>query len=267
MVDPTLEEQHTPVRGTSLAWTAEGGGPSVVWAHGLSSSRDAQEANGTFDWSPVVSSGHRLLRYDARGHGHSTVTGASSDYEWKNLALDLLALLDEIAPGERVAGIGSSMGTATLLHAAVLDPDRFSALVLTSAPTAWATRAAQAGVYQQLADLVEQRGLGAFEEAMTQGPPPSPVLADVDLLGSGLGISGEALPTIFRGAATSDLPSPEAIAQIAVPTLLLSWAGDPGHPVSSGALLAEYLPDAALRVAATPAQRLQWGRYAADFLG
>lgn len=266
MTDLQLDEHSTPVRGTSLAWTEEGHGPTAIWAHGLSSSRDAQETQGMFDWAPVVASGHRLVRYDARGHGHSTFTGASSDYEWKNLAHDLLALLDEVAPGERVAGIGSSMGTATLLHAAVLDPDRFSALVLTSAPTAWETRAAQAGVYTQLADLVEQQGVAAFEAMMADAPEQPPVFAEVDMLGGELGVSAEAMPTIFRGAARSDLPSATAIAAVDVPTLLLSWAGDPGHPVVTGALLAEYLPDAALRVAATPAQLAAWGGYAADFL-
>ena len=266
MVDPTLEEQHTPVRGTSLAWTSEGRGPTVVWAHGLSSSRDAHENQGALDWAPVVASGRRVVRYDARGHGRSTFTSAESDYEWQNLALDLLALLDEVAPGERVAGIGCSMGTATLLHAAILDPDRFTALVLTAAPTAWATRAAQAGVYLQVADLVEQQGLAAFEAMMAEGPGQPASLADVDMLHGGLGVTEATLPTIFRGAARSDLPSPEAIAGITVPTLLLSWAGDPGHPVVTGALLAEYLPDSALRVAATPGQRAEWGGFAADFL-
>lgn len=265
MVDTQLEEHLTAVRGTHLAWSEEGDGPTVVWAHGLSSSRGAQETSGMFDWEPVVRGGHRLVRYDARGHGHSTPTAAPADYEWRNLAQDLLALLDEVAPGERVAGIGSSMGTATLLHAAVLDPARFSSLVLTSAPTAWETRAAQAGVYLQLADLVEQQGLAAFE-AMAAGAPQPAVFADVDLAGGGIGVSGEWAPTIFRGAAASDLPSPEALAGVHVPTLLLSWAGDPGHPVGSGALLAEYLPDASLRVAATPAQLAEWGGLAAGFL-
>jgi 3-oxoadipate enol-lactonase len=262
---PPLQEHLTPVRGTTLAWTEEGEGSTVVWAHGLSTSRDAQEASRMFDWSPVVRSGHRLVRYDARGHGHSTATSSPDDYEWRHLAEDLLALLDEVAPGERVAGIGSSMGTATLLHAAVLDPARFSKLVLTSAPTAWQTRAAQAGTYLQTADLIEQQGLAAFEGMMKDAPQPA-VFAEVLDLADGLGVTAETAPTIFRGAARSDLPDAAAIASITVPTLLLSWAGDPGHPVVTGSLLAELLPDAALRVAATPAQLAQWGDYAAQFL-
>lgn len=266
MVDTTLEEHRTSVRGASLAWTEEGSGPTVVWAHGLSSTRDAQEVSRMFDWSPVVASGHRLVRYDARGHGGSTATPEPSDYEWENLAQDLLALLDEVAPGERVAGIGSSMGTATLLHAALLDPDRFSRLVLTSPPTAWETRAAQAGFYRQLADQVEEQGLSVLEEQLLQGPTPPPAFGDVDLTADGLGIDEDAMPTIFRGAAGSDLPSPSALAEMQVPSLLLAWSGDPGHPVVSASLLAEYLPDAVLRVAATPEQLARWGGYTAEFL-
>lgn len=269
MTRSDLTEQHAAVRGTTIAWTEEGPtaggrpGTTVVWAHGLSSSRDAQEESGMFDWAPVARR-HRLVRYDARGHGASTVTPKSSDYEWPQLADDLLALLDEVAPGQQVAGIGSSMGSATLLHAAALDPARFSRLVLTSPPTAWETRAAQASMYTQLATLVEQQGLGAFQ-AMAAGMEQPPVFAEVRM-DLDLGLTAESLPTVFAGAARSDLPSPEALASIEVPTLLLAWAGDPGHPVVTAALLAEYLPDAEMRVAATPPQLSAWGAYAAEFL-
>lgn len=46
-------------------------------------------------------------------------------------------------PGERVHGVGPSMGGATLLHTACRQPDRFSGLTLMVPPTAWETRAAK----------------------------------------------------------------------------------------------------------------------------
>jgi hypothetical protein len=53
---------------------------------------------------------------------------------------------------------------------------------------------------------------------------------------------------------------------VEIPVLVLAWAGDPGHPVSTAARLAEVLPHARLEVAETPAQRLMWGALAAQFM-
>ncbi len=118
----------TSVRGADLAWTESGTGPPAIWAHGLTSSADAQEQFGMFDWSPI-SADHRLIRYDARGHGRSTGSATPEDHTWENLGRDLLGLLDAIVGDEPVAGIGSSMGTATLLHAATSAPGRFDRLL------------------------------------------------------------------------------------------------------------------------------------------
>ena len=81
-----------------------------------------------------------------------------SEYAWPDLARDLLGLLDVLGVDDAVSGIGSSMGTATLLHAVTLAPDRFDRLVLTCPPTAWAARAAQAGVFRAGALFVERNG-------------------------------------------------------------------------------------------------------------
>ncbi|AMM20609.1 hypothetical protein AX769_11255 [Frondihabitans sp. PAMC 28766] len=274
MTRAELPVRHADVRGATLAWTEEGPTgpaaaaagqpPTAIWAHGLSSTRDAQEESGMFDWAPIAER-HRLIRYDARGHGDSNATPEPGDYAWANLGQDLLALLDQVAPGEPVVGIGSSMGTATLLYAAALDPARFSKLVLTSPPTAWQTRAAQSAMYEQIAGLVEQQGVVAFQAMMVDAPAQPPVFAELSDEMT-IGLTDESMPIVFRGAAKSDLPSPDALRSIEVPTLILAWAGDPGHPVSTAALLAEYLQDAEMRVAETPAQLREWGALASEFI-
>ena len=63
--------QYAQVRGARLAYTSTGVGSPVLWAHGMTSAAYTQERAGQFDWRPV-SGRHRLLRYDARGHGRST---------------------------------------------------------------------------------------------------------------------------------------------------------------------------------------------------
>lgn len=73
---------------------------------------------------PHVAINGAELHYTVRGSGGSTGRQVPEDYRWDALADDLLALLDEVAPTELVDGIGASMGTATLLHAAANAPHR-----------------------------------------------------------------------------------------------------------------------------------------------
>ncbi|WP_307846679.1 alpha/beta hydrolase, partial [Rhodococcus sp. CX] len=136
----------------------EGGHP-VVQLHGLTSSRHRDRLM-DLDLGRGLS-GTRLLRYDARGHGRSTGRAVPEDYRWEVLADDLLRLLDHWFPGEQVHGVGPSMGTGTLLHAAVRDPGRFSGLTLMVPATAWETRAAKAESYRQNARVIEEQGLDA----------------------------------------------------------------------------------------------------------
>jgi pimeloyl-ACP methyl ester carboxylesterase len=229
------------------------GGRAVVQLHGLTSSR-ARDRLLHLDLGRGLS-GTRLLRYDARGHGRSTGRAVPDDYRWPQLADDLLGVLDAWFPGERVHGVGPSMGTATLLHAAVLDPARFSGLTLVVPPTAWATRTAKAADYAVAADLVEREGLAAFVEAGRLAPRP-PATVDTPLTEPD--VAEELMPALLRGAAASDLPDPGRLAVVDVPVTLLAWTDDPAHPVSTAHALADLLPRARLVVAATPADLAGW---------
>ncbi|UTM38326.1 alpha/beta hydrolase [Rhodococcus pyridinivorans] len=230
----------------------EGGHP-VVQLHGLTSSRHRDRLM-DLDLGRGLS-GTRLLRYDARGHGHSTGRAVPEDYRWSVLADDLLRLLDHYFPGERVHGVGPSMGTGTLLHAAVKDPERFSSLTLLVPATAWATRAAKAAEYRAAADLIEQQGLAAFLTRDLNAPRPP---ATVDAPDTVPDVTEELLPSLFRGAALSDLPDPEAVSGIDIPVTVLAWIDDPAHPVSTAEALMGLLPHAKLEIAYTPADLAQW---------
>ncbi|RIX28130.1 alpha/beta hydrolase [Amnibacterium setariae] len=263
----TVTDQTFPVPGAELSYEVhEGAGPTVVQLHGLSSSRAGEAAAGFFDWSPVAAAGRRLVRYDARGHGRSTGRAEPADYAWSHLAEDLLALLDAVAPTEAVDAIGVSMGVGTLLHAAVIAPQRFRRLVLVIPPTAWATRTAQGDAYRQMADLAEQHGVDALLRAMS-AYPPLPILAEGGwTTAPAPDIAADLVPTVFRGAAATDFPAPEAVASIRQPVLLKPWVGDPGHPVSTSERLEELLPDALLEPMARPDDIRALGGRIADFL-
>lgn len=251
------------VRGTRIAYDDEGSGPLVVRLHGLTGSRAGDDATGAFDAGSLVQAGHRVVRYDARGHGRSSGEKDENDYAWPNLARDLLAFLDVLGVDGPVSGVGSSMGTATLLHAMVLAPDRFDRLVLACPPTAWASRVPQAGVYRAGALFVERNGKDAFVRGMRAQPRP-PVLADRPV--GPVDIDEALLPSVLRGAAATDLPAPEQIAGIRVPTLVLAWDGDPGHPVTTADRLHDLIPGSALHVARTPAELATWTERTVEFL-
>jgi hypothetical protein len=62
-------------------------------------------------------------------------------------------------------------------------------------------------------------------------------------------VSEELLPSVLRGAASSDLPPKDAVRSVSAPTLLLPWVGDAGHPMSTAQRLLEFLPDVQIHVA------------------
>lgn len=242
------------VPGAELAteFSDEGGHP-VVQLHGLTSSR-ARDRLLNLDLGRGLH-GTRLLRYDARGHGESTGRRVAEDYRWPNLAEDLLALLDDRFPGERVHGVGPSMGCATMLHAALLDPGRFSSFTLMAPPTAWGSRVAKAAEYEATADLVEKRGMQALLDVERDHIDP-PAIAGAPKTEPN--VTGALLPWVFRGAALSDLPAQKDLATIDVPTTILAWTLDPAHPLTTAQALARLMPNARLHVASTRAEVDRW---------
>lgn len=243
---------HVPGAELEAELSDEGGHP-VVQLHGLTSSRYRDRVL-DLDLGRGLS-GTRLLRYDARGHGHSSGRDVAADYTWPNLADDLLRLLDRWFPGERVHGVGPSMGAGTLLHAAVRDPERFNGLTLLLPPTAWHSRAAKSAEYLSAAEFVERNGLEAWVQAGRGAPVPP---ATVGVPETWPEVAERNFPALFRGAASSDLPSPEEVAGIDVPTTVLAWIDDPAHPVSTAEALIDLLPQARLSVASTPGDVAAW---------
>ena len=206
-----------------------------------------------------------LIAYDARGHGESCASANSADYAWPSLADDLLELADHFSAAEPVSAIGTSMGTGAILHAVVNAPDRFEQLVLTAPPSAWEACANQAGMYERMAARLETSSPEAIATVFSQIPVPS-IFADVSGYLSLPDVRSAVPPTVLRGAGSSNLPRHEQLARITQPTLILSWATDPTHPVAVAEELARILPNAQLHVSTIAADVSTWGERAAAFL-
>ena len=245
---------------------AGGGGRPFLWAHGLTSSIAAERDGGLFQWEGAVD-GVEVVRYDARGHGRSPAGTSAADYEWPALASDFLAVADAVGWSSMVAG-GASMGCATVLYAALAAPERVDALVLAIPPTAWETRAAQRELYEKSAGFVAAKGMDEYLAASRALPaqPPWSASRRETRLAHVARMDPEVLSTILRGAAASNLPPREAVATLACPTLILAWADDPGHPMSTAEALHSLIEGSQLSVATSFEEAAAWPSVVSSFV-
>ena len=263
-----MTRQTLTARGVDLAWDRSGAGPTLVWGHGLTSSRAAEDDGALVDWAAAR---ERLdvVRYDARGHGESGFSDDLTSYGWADLATDQLAVADALGIERYVSG-GASMGAATALHAAVQASHRIEGLVLMIPPTAWETRAAQVEMYDTMASIVETRGVELLISAGAETPPPDPFVGDEEHRArreAGMRAADPIrLAGVLRGAGHADFPSREQVSAIAVPSLILAWTGDPGHPVSTAEELDSLIADTSCHIASTAAEVGTWGGLIADFV-
>ncbi len=262
-----ITEAHvTEVRGAELHHQRSGSGPALVWGHGLTMSRASDDLTAMVDWGQVPAD---VLRYDARGHGESTSTPVAADYGWDALAADQLALTQALGIDRYISG-GASMGCATALHAAVQAPERINGLILMIPPTGWETRAGQAEQYRVGAAVVASKGVEPMIAARRDQAPPDPYVGDTDFSDRRDQImrawDTDRLAMVLRGAVTADLPSREAIGNISVPTLILAWTGDPGHPRSTAEELHGLIDDSVLSLASTRDELDAWTTEIAGFV-
>ena len=66
------------------------------------------------------------------------------------------------------------------------------------------------------------------------------------------------LPSVYRGAAGSDLPDPADLARIDIPVRILAWVDDPSHPMSTATTLADVFGQSTLTVAESPRDVRRW---------
>lgn len=256
------------VRGVELDVRDEGQGRLLVWGHGLMADMQFEDETGVL--APRPADGVRVVRYDARGHGHSGATREVADYRWSSLAEDMLGVLDAVGADRAVLG-GASMGTATALHAAVAAPERVEGLVLAIPPTAWGGRRVQAGIYRAGASVVSAAGLTPFVTMGRAAPAPKILSGELAPVRDAMFRAMERLdrhvvPHVLRGAASSDLPSKQVLSELTMPALILAWTGDTGHPLTTAKELARLLPDTDLHLASNADDVKRWPSLVSEFV-
>ena len=200
---------------------------------------------------PELAKRFRVLRYDARGHGHSPAPAGS--YSIEDLARDVLTVLDrnEI---ERASFAGVSLGGMVGQWLAINAPGRIERLALCSTsahlppPENWADRAA----------TVRSEGMRAVAEA-TVGRWLSPGFHErhptrvEEIRQMLLRTDPESYAACCEAIAGHDLRA--ELGSIEAPTLVISAAGDPSMPPEHARLLADSIPGARL-LALTEGQHL-----------
>ena len=259
--------QNVALDGLSLSVDRGGSGQPFIWGHGLTSSMDLEGDLLDFDWRSIAAR-NEVIRYDARGHGGSTLTPTLSDYFWQRLADDQLALADALDVPTYIAG-GASMGAGTALHVSVAAPSRISGLVLVIPPTAWETREPQRALYLERADRIAAGNIEHVIEASRRIPPPDTFGPEWhDRMERNLRTADhQQMAHVLRGAATADFPTRDQVRNIAVPALILAWSGDAGHPVSSAEALHQLIPTSELAIATSAHDVATWSSRIVEFLG
>lgn len=251
-----------PGGGVSLAVVDDPGeGTPIVLLHGLTAARRYVVMGS----SRLQRAGHRVVAYDARGHGSSTPPDASDAYGYEELTRDLTCVLDE-SEIERAVLAGVSMGAHTCLALALEQPERVAGIVaITPAfdPLEYDDPARLAR-WDALSDALREGGVEAFAEVFGVQRIPQRWR---DTVGRALrqrmaihqrpDAVADALRQVPRSAPFADL---HALERLQCPVVVVGSRdqADPGHPLEIASLYAELLPQGRLVVEDEGSSPLAW---------
>jgi pimeloyl-ACP methyl ester carboxylesterase len=250
----------TGAGGVRLSAEQTGSGTPIVLLHGLTATRRYLLMGS----KALERSGHRVVAYDARGHGHSSPAPAPEAYTYELLAEDLRAVLDQLEIEQAVLA-GASMGAHTALSFALEHPDRVLALGLitpafdpdTHGEDSFASwdrlaRGLRAGGVEGFVDaydldLIPER----FRETVTKVLRQRLSAHDYPLA---VADALQAIPRSWPFERWEELRSVE------VPTVVIASRdeADPTHPLAVGERYAAAIPEAELAVEEPGSSPIAW---------
>ncbi|MCA1326711.1 3-oxoadipate enol-lactonase [Herbaspirillum sp. alder98] len=234
-----------------LHYTLEGpaGAPVLVLSNSLGTSLSMWQGQ-----AEALRTQWRVLRYDTRGHGRSTIAGLAADaaFTLEQLGRDVIGLMDSLEI-ERAHFCGISMGGITGLWLGVHAPERLLSLTVANS----AARIGNADAWNTRAQQVVEKGMtelaaGAPGRWFTNGftaRSPALVNAMTDELATS---SATGYAACCRALASADLR--DEIAGIKLPTLVIAGRDDPVTTVADAQFMCERI-DAA-RYVEVPASHL-----------
>ncbi|HZB76281.1 MAG TPA: alpha/beta hydrolase [Solirubrobacteraceae bacterium] len=242
--------------GVTLAGDEAGDGAAVVLLHGLTATRRYVVMGSR----ALERGGHRVVAYDARGHGASS---PAPSYTYEALAGDLLAVLEERGI-DRAVLAGSSMGAHTIVRFALDHGDRAAGLVLITPAYTPDGHPESIERWDALAAGLRSGGVDGFVAAY--GEPDVPAAwrdTIVKVLHQRLSAHehpdavADALEQVPRSRA---FQSWDELAELELPAVVVASRdeADPGHPYAVAERYAESIPGAALRAEEPGSSPLAW---------
>jgi pimeloyl-ACP methyl ester carboxylesterase len=228
-----------------VAGEEAGEGAPVVLLHGLTATRRYVVMGS----KNLERGGHRVVSYDARGHGRSDP--ADDGYGYERLAEDLLAVLDDRGI-DRAVLAGASMGAHTILRFALEHPERAAAIVVIT--PAFDPNEGERGYerWDALSNGLREGGVDGFLEAYGEPRVPESFRDTVlTVLRQRLSAHEhpEAVADALREVPRSrPFESWDDLARLDVPTVVVASRdeADPEHPYATGKRYAEAIPGAEL---------------------
>ena len=242
-------ERSVKLDRVSLAAQDAGAGVPVVLLHGLTATRRYVVMGSR----ALERSEHRVVSYDARGHGRSSPAPDPEAYRYRDLGRDLLAVLDEFDI-DRAVLAGASMGAHTALWLALAHPERVAGLVVITPGYDPETvgDAERLARWDALASGLREGGVEGFIEAYGEPRVPSAWRESViKVMRQRLALHehpeavADALSAVPRSRPFQRL---EDLAKVSVPAVVVASADepDPEHPQALAAAYARAIPGARL---------------------
>jgi pimeloyl-ACP methyl ester carboxylesterase len=197
--------------------------------------------------------GHRLVSYDARGHGESDPAPAGEGYGYPRLVGDLERVVAaEVGEGELVLA-GHSMGAHTAVAYALANQERLAALVVVGPSYGGEILATSLEYWDGLAAALEDGGADGFVDYIARNQGIDAAWRDSVLRFTRERIQlhrhPQALVEALREVPRSrPFESLDQLAGLEVPALVVASydEADPGHPYAVAAAYAEAIPRARL---------------------
>ncbi len=236
-------------RGVRLSGEEAGDGAVVLLLHGLTATRRYVVMGSR----ALERSGHRVIAYDARAHGHSSPAPTPDAYAYDLLGDDVLAVLD--ARGvDRAVLAGASMGAHTLLNVALRAPDRVAGMVVITPAYSGDISAEELRLerWDRLSAALRGGGIEAFVEACRTPGGTREFARTVEKVTrqrlaqhDNLEAVADALSAVPRSWPFQTLAD---LRQICVPAAVVASNddADPQHPEALGIAYAEAIPNAQL---------------------
>ncbi len=226
-----------------------GEGLPIVLCHGITATR-RYVVHGS---RSLERAGHRVLSYDARGHGESDPAPDGEGYGYPRLIDDLERVLAAELGEARFVLAGHSMGAHTVVGYALRHPQRLAGLVVVGPTFTGDISADSARYWDGLAAALETGGVEGFVAYIGAEQGIAPAWRDSVLRFTreriGLHRHPEALARALRETPrTRPFESLQELRSLAVPSLVVAShdEADPGHPYAAAAAYAQELPQARL---------------------